>query len=178
MGTGPARAECAETADNCVPGAPALGGIRPALSGSGRAIDGLDSETQLGIVRRSAYERAALVAKRDALARQLQWTLREVKRAHRQLARAQSRRLGAAEGVQPSRRLASRARHPASSSRRARSSHGAELRILARAVARGISTIAGWRAICGERNHERFNCEPLASSAHSRRQWSQQVQRF
>jgi hypothetical protein len=26
-------------------------------------------------------------------------------------------------------------------------------------------------------NHERFNCEPLASSAHSRRQWSQQVQR-
>src|SRR5262245_21458910 len=38
------------------------------------------------------------------------------------------------------------------------------------------STIAG-RRICGERNHERFNCEPLASSAHSRRQWSQQVQR-
>jgi hypothetical protein len=33
------------------------------------------------------------------------------------------------------------------------------------------------RRICGERNHERFNCEPLASSAHSRRQWSQQVQR-
>jgi hypothetical protein len=34
------------------------------------------------------------------------------------------------------------------------------------------------RRICGERNHERFNCEPLASSAHSRRQWSQQVQRL
>ncbi len=33
-------------------------------------------------------------------------------------------------------------------------------------------------AICGERNHERFNCEPLASSAHSRRQRSQQVQRL
>src|SRR5262249_35328670 len=30
--------------------------------------------------------------------------------------------------------------------------------------------------ICGERNHERFNCDPLASSAHSRRQWSQQTQ--
>src|SRR5215475_13872718 len=30
--------------------------------------------------------------------------------------------------------------------------------------------------ICGERNHERFNCDPLASSAHSRRQWSQQMQ--
>jgi hypothetical protein len=30
----------------------------------------------------------------------------------------------------------------------------------------------------GERNDERFNCEPLASSAHSRRQWSQQVQRL
>src|SRR5262249_29802673 len=29
-----------------------------------------------------------------------------------------------------------------------------------------------------ERDHERFNCEPLASSAHSRRQWSQQVQRL
>jgi len=28
----------------------------------------------------------------------------------------------------------------------------------------------------GERNHERFNCDPLASSAHSRRQWSQQTQ--
>jgi hypothetical protein len=28
------------------------------------------------------------------------------------------------------------------------------------------------------RNHERFNCGPLASSAHSRRQWSQQVQRL
>ena len=39
------------------------------------------------------------------------------------------------------------------------------------------STIAR-RRICGERNHERFNCEPLASSAHSRRQWSQQVQRL
>jgi hypothetical protein len=24
--------------------------------------------------------------------------------------------------------------------------------------------------LCGERNHERFNCEPLASSAQSRRQ--------
>ena len=35
-------------------------------------------------------------------------------------------------------------------------------------VARRHSTIAGG-AICGERNHERFNCEPLASSAHSRR---------
>jgi hypothetical protein len=33
-------------------------------------------------------------------------------------------------------------------------------------------------AICGERNHERFNCEPLASNAHSRRQRSQQVQRL
>ena len=32
--------------------------------------------------------------------------------------------------------------------------------------------------LCGERNHERFNCEPLASSAQSRRQWSQQVQRL
>src|SRR5215468_760426 len=32
--------------------------------------------------------------------------------------------------------------------------------------------------LCGERNHERFNCEPLASSAHSRRQGSQQVQRL
>jgi hypothetical protein len=32
--------------------------------------------------------------------------------------------------------------------------------------------------ICGERNHERFNCEPLASSKQSRRQWSQQVQRL
>jgi hypothetical protein len=31
-------------------------------------------------------------------------------------------------------------------------------------------------AAARERNHERFNCEPLASSAHSRRQWSQQVQ--
>jgi hypothetical protein len=39
------------------------------------------------------------------------------------------------------------------------------------------STIAR-RRICGERNHERFDCEPLASSAHSRRQWSQQVQRL
>jgi len=29
----------------------------------------------------------------------------------------------------------------------------------------------------GERNHD-FNCEPLASSAQSRRQRSQQVQRF
>jgi hypothetical protein len=35
-----------------------------------------------------------------------------------------------------------------------------------------------WRRICGERHHERFNCEPLASSAQSRRQWSQQVQRL
>jgi hypothetical protein len=34
------------------------------------------------------------------------------------------------------------------------------------------------RRICGERNYERFTCEPLASSAHSRRQWSQQVQRL
>jgi hypothetical protein len=34
------------------------------------------------------------------------------------------------------------------------------------------------RRICGERNHERFNCEPWASSAQSRRQWSQQVQRL
>jgi len=34
------------------------------------------------------------------------------------------------------------------------------------------------RRICGERNHKRFNCEPLASSAQSRRQWSQQVQRL
>ena len=34
------------------------------------------------------------------------------------------------------------------------------------------------RRICGERNHERFNCEHLASSAHSRRQRSQQVQRL
>jgi len=31
---------------------------------------------------------------------------------------------------------------------------------------------------CGKRNHERFNCEPLALSAQSRRQWSQQVQRL
>jgi len=38
-------------------------------------------------------------------------------------------------------------------------------------------SIAG-RRICGERNHERFNCEPLASSKQSRRQWSQQVQRL
>jgi len=32
------------------------------------------------------------------------------------------------------------------------------------------------RRICGKGTHERFNCEPLVSSAHSRRQWSQQVQ--
>jgi hypothetical protein len=34
------------------------------------------------------------------------------------------------------------------------------------------------RLICGERNHERFNCEPLASSAQSGRQWAQQAQRL
>src|SRR5262245_45301648 len=33
-------------------------------------------------------------------------------------------------------------------------------------------------ALCGERNHECFNCEPLASSAHSRRQRSQQLLRL
>ena len=33
-------------------------------------------------------------------------------------------------------------------------------------------------AAARERNHERFNCEPLASSAHSHRQRSQQVQRL
>jgi hypothetical protein len=32
------------------------------------------------------------------------------------------------------------------------------------------------RRIRGERNHERFNCDLLASSVHSRRQWSQQRQ--
>jgi len=30
----------------------------------------------------------------------------------------------------------------------------------------------------GKCNHERFNCEPLASIAHSRRQWAQQAQRL
>jgi hypothetical protein len=34
------------------------------------------------------------------------------------------------------------------------------------------------RLICGERNHERSHCEPLASSTHSRRQRSQQLQRL
>jgi hypothetical protein len=33
-------------------------------------------------------------------------------------------------------------------------------------------------SLMNERDHERFNCEPLASSAHSRRQRSQQVQRL
>jgi hypothetical protein len=48
-------------------------------------------------------------------------------------------------------------------------------------AALGTSTaIDEWvlRRICGERNHERFICGPLASSAQSRRQWSQQVQRL
>jgi len=50
-------------------------------------------------------------------------------------------------------------------------------RARSRACARGIRWFAR-RRICGERNHERFNCEPLASSAQSRRQWAQQVQRL
>jgi len=45
-----------------------------------------------------------------------------------------------------------------------------------RALSRLAAFTIARRRICGERNHERLNCEPLASSAHSRRQWSQQVQ--
>ena len=61
----------------------------------------------------------------------------------------------------------------------ARPKRDAKLRILARA--RGLVLAAfddRRRRTCGERNHEHFNCEPLASSAHSRRQWSQQEQRL
>ena len=75
--------------------------------------------------------------------------------------------------------LASRTSHRPRPSSGARPKRDAELRILARA--RGLVLAAfddRRRRICGERNHERFNCEPLASSAHSRRQWSQQVQRL
>jgi len=50
-------------------------------------------------------------------------------------------------------------------------------RARSRACARGHSTIAGG-ASAASAIHECFNCEPLASSAHSRRQWSQQVQRL